>query len=66
MTRTEFTRISVFRDFPGHPVGKTSPSSAGSWGSYALQPKKQKINQKQYCNKFNKGLKNGPHQKKNL
>ena len=33
MIRTEFTRISVFRDFPGHPVGKTSPSSAGSWGS---------------------------------
>ena len=28
--------------------------------------KNQNIKQKQYCNKFNKDLKNGPHQKKNL
>ena len=25
----------------------------------------QNIKQKQYCNKFNKDFKNGPHQKKN-
>ena len=27
-------------------------------------PKNQNIKQKQYCNKFNKDFKNGPHQKK--
>ena len=26
-------------------------------------PKTQNIKQKQYCNKFNKDFKNGPHQK---
>ena len=30
---------------------------------HALEPKSQNIKQKQYCNKFNKDLKNGPHQK---
>ena len=56
---------------------KTLPSSAGGAGSipgqgakipHASWPKKE-INpkhkkQKQYCNKFNKDFKNGPHQKK--
>ena len=28
--------------------------------------KTKNIRQKQYCNKFNKDFKNGPHQKKNL
>ena len=28
------------------------------------QKKKQKRKQKQYCNKFNRDFKNGPHQKK--
>ena len=45
---------------------KTLPSSAAGEGSipsqrteipHALQPKNQNINQKQYCNKFNKDLK---------
>ena len=31
-----------------------------------LQPKKPKQKQKQYCSKFNKDFKNGPHQKKSL
>ena len=63
----------MFGDFPGGPVVKTSPSNAGGASSifwsgtkipHALGPKKQKnINQKQYCNKFNKDFKNGPHQK---
>ena len=62
-------------DFPGGPVVKTSPSKAGGAGSipgrgakipHASWPKKQNIKQKQYFNKFNKDLKNGPHQKKNL
>ena len=28
---------------------------------HALQPKKQKVKQKQYRNKFNTDFKNGPH-----
>ena len=52
--------------FPGSPVVETLPSNAGGaglipgWGAKiprALQPKDQNIKQKQYCNKFNKGLK---------
>ena len=48
-------------DIFGSPVVKTSPSSTGSVNSdpgqgvetpLALQPKKQNIKQKQYCNKF--------------
>ena len=59
-------------DFPGGPVVTTSPSNAGGAGSIAgqgakipraLRPKNQSIKQKQYCNKFNKDFKNGPHQK---
>ena len=51
----------------------TSPSNAGGAGSipgrgakfpHASWPKKQNVKQKQYCNKFNKDFKNGPHQKK--
>ena len=30
---------------------------------HALRPKNQNVKQKQYCNKFNKDFKNGPHQK---
>ena len=53
---------------------KTSPSNAGGVGSipgrgakipHASRPKNQSIKQKQYCNKFTKEFKNGPH-KKNL
>ena len=51
---------------------KTLPSNAGGAGSipgqgamipHASQPRNQNITQKQYCNKFNKDFKNGPHQK---
>ena len=61
-----------FRDYPGSPVVKTLPSSVGGTGSilgwgtkilHASQPKHQNIIQKLYCNKFNKYVKNGPHQK---
>ena len=61
------------RDFPGGPVVGTSPSSVGGvgstpgWGAkipHALQPKTQIIEQKQYCDKFNKDFKNGPQKKK--
>ena len=60
------------RNFPGSPVVKTLPSDAGGVGSisgrgakipHALWPKNLKVKQKQYCNKFNKDFKNGPHQK---
>ena len=51
---------------------KTLPSNVGGAGSipgrgakilHASLPKNQNIKQKQYCNKFNKNFKNGPHQK---
>ena len=51
----------------------TLPSNAGGeglipdWGAkvpHDLRPKNQNIKQKEYCNKFNKDFKNGPHQKK--
>ena len=54
---------------------KTSPFNAGcagsipGWGAnipHDSRPKNQNIKQKQYCNKFNKDLKNGPHQKKKI
>ena len=63
----------MVRDFPGGPVAKTLPSNSGGAGSipgrgakipHASQPKNQNI--KQYCNKFNKDFKNGPHQRKIL
>ena len=58
------------KGLPGSPVIKTSPSNAGGAGSipgrgakipHALWPKKQSSKQKQYCNRFNKDLKNSPH-----
>ena len=60
------------RDFPGGPVVETSPSDAAGAGLIPVQgakiphasgSKNQNIKQKQYCNKFNKDFKNGPHQK---
>ena len=54
---------------------KTLPPNAGGAGSipgqgakipHDLWLKNQNIKQKQYCNKFNKDFKNGPHQKKIL
>ena len=62
----------VGRDVSGSPVVKTSPSSAGGVTSIpgqrakitpALWPINQNRRQKRYCNKFNKGFKNGAHQK---
>ena len=61
-------QTGTFRDFPGGPVPKTSPSKTGRfdpWSEaktpYASGPKSQNIKQKQYCNKL-KILKHGPHQ----
>ena len=59
--------------FLGGSVVKTLPSNARVSGSVPDQgtkipcaswPKIQIIKQKQYCNKFNKNFKNGPHKKK--
>ena len=64
-----------YEGLPGRPVVKTSLSNAGGMGSIPGQgakslgaswPKNQNIKQKQYCNKFNKNLKNGPNFLKNL
>ena len=73
----DYNYYKNLRDFPGSPVAKTSPSTAGGAGSipgrergakipHALQPKNQNIKQKQYCNKFNKDSKNDPNQKKKI
>ena len=60
-------------DFPGGPVVNTLPSSEAGAGlipgrgaeiPHASWPKNQNMKQKQYCNKFSKDLKNGPHPKK--
>ena len=59
-----------YGDLPGGPVVKTLPSNAEGAGStldwrakipHATGPKHQNIEQKQYCNKFNKDFKSGPH-----
>ena len=61
-----------YKDFPGGPVVKSSPSSAEGTGSipgwraktvHTSGPKNQNIKQKQYCKKFHKDFKNGPHLK---
>ena len=46
--------------------GRGSIPGLGARIPHASWPKKQNIKQKQYCNKFNKDFKNGPHQKKSL
>ena len=64
--------IKISRNVAGGPVVKTWPSNAGvqvllpGWRAkipHASWPKNQNIKQKQYCNKFNKDLKTGSHQK---
>ena len=63
---------SESEDFPGCPVDSTSSNAEGAgslpgWGAkipHASGPKDQNIKQKQYRSKFNKGFKNGSHQKK--
>ena len=59
-------------DFPCSSVVRALPSSVGDAGlisgrgartPHASQPENQNTEQKQYCNKFNTDLKNGPHQK---
>ena len=56
----------ALQDFPDSPVVKTLPFDAGDKGSdpvqgaripHASKPKHQNINQKQYCNNFDKDSK---------
>ena len=63
-------QLKYFRDFPSSLLVKTSPPNAGGvWvrslirelRSYTPHGQKTKTKQKQYCKKFNKDLKNGPH-----
>jgi len=63
-------KIMQFRDCPGSPVVETLSSNAEGAGLIPgqgakiprLGHKNQKIIQKQYCNKFNKGfIKKGLH-----
>ena len=63
----------LLRDFPGSPVVKTLlPMKGAACLSpvrgvkipHDLEPKSQKIKQKQYCKQFNEDFKNGRHQKK--
>ena len=58
------------RDFPGSPVVKTSSSNSGHEGSipgwearilHVSWAKNQNRKQKQYCNRFGRDFKNGPH-----
>ena len=65
--------MGVSQYFPGGPMVRTLPSNAGGAGSilggeakvpHAWWPKTQNIKQKLYCNKFNKGFKNGLNKKK--
>ena len=46
--------------------GRGSIPGQGARIPHASQPKNQNIKQKQYCNKFSKDFKTGPHQKKSL
>ena len=59
-------------DFPGSLVVETSPSNVEGMGWIPGQeakllhvswPKNPNIKHKQYCKKFNKDFKNGPHEK---
>ena len=57
-------------DFPGGPVVKTQSSNSGHEGlipdweartPHVSWAKNQNIKQKQYCNRFIRDFKNGPH-----
>ena len=43
--------------------GQGAKNPRASWPKKTNQ-RKENLKQKQYCNKFNKDFKNGPHQKK--
>ena len=47
-----------------HAGSRGSMPAPGAKMPHDSWPRSQNIKQKQYCNKFNKDFKNGPHQKK--
>ena len=51
---------------PSNAGGAASIPGRGAKIPHASRPKNQNIKQKQYCNKFKKDFKNGPHQKKKI
>ena len=53
----------MVKNLPSHTGGAGSIPGQGGTITRASWPKDQNIKQKQYFNKFNKDLKNGPHQK---
>lgn len=62
-------------DCAGGPEVKTLPPSAGVWGRMPVRKLRSPVTrgqntkyeqQKSYCNRFNKGFRNGTHQKKIL
>ena len=64
--------VKYHRDFAGGPGDKTLTSKAGwsgliaGWGTkvpHASEPKNQNVQWEQYCTKFGKDFKNGPHKK---
>ena len=52
----------MVKNLPSNKGGAISIPGQGTEIPHASQPKKHK-KQKQYCNKFNKGLKKIPHKK---
>ena len=54
----------MVKNSPSNAVGAGLIPGQGAKIPYASRPKSQNIKQKEYCNKFNKDFKNGPHQKK--
>ena len=61
-----FRNVKIGTSHP-NARGEVSIPSQGAKISRALWTKEPKHKQKQYCNKFNKDIKNGPHlKKKNL
>ena len=52
------------KTLPSNAEGAGSIPGQGAKITYASWSKCQNIKQKQYCSKFNKDFKNGPHQKR--
>ena len=51
----------MVRILPSHATGSGSIPGQEAKIPHASWPKNQNIKQKQYCSKFNKHFKNGPH-----
>ena len=56
-----FLMVQWLRPMPSNAGGVGSIPGQGTKIPHASGPKIQNIRQKQYCNKFDKDFKNGPH-----